>query len=272
MQKKSLNHYPEHFMLAIQAAVSASEVLMNFYQDGFSTTYKSDKSPVTEADVASSHVINSILEKTSIPIIGEEIINKPFQERASWEQNWCVDPLDGTKEFIKKNGEFAINIALIQNHKPIFGLIASPVQQQILVGDSTHGVFIIEFSTSDSPEKWSKIEASNRVNSPITLASSRSHVDEHLGGFIQGLEEKNGAISYIKKGSALKFFDLASGKVDIYPRFAPTMEWDIASGQAIMEALGGSIVNAYTQKPLIYNKEDLRNPAFVASSKAFLAL
>lgn len=272
MQKESLNHYPEHYLLAIQAAISASEVLMKFYKDGFSTSYKSDKSPVTEADVASSHVINSFLEKTLIPIIGEEIINKPFLERASWEQNWCVDPLDGTKEFIKKNGEFAINIALIQNQKPIFGLVASPVQQQVLVGDSTNGVFVIDFPTIDSPEKWTKIEASNTVNSPITLASSRSHADEHLGGFIERLQKKLGPISYIKKGSALKFFDLASGKVDVYPRFAPTMEWDIASGQAIMETLGGSIVDAYSQEPLIYNKEDLRNPAFVASSKAFLAL
>jgi len=200
------------------------------------------------------------------------MINRPFHERVLCEQNWCVDPLDGTKEFIKKNGEFAVNIALIRKNNPVFGIIASPVLRKILVGDVEFGVYFFDFENLNTPSKWIKVIASGEVNSPLTIATSRSHLDEEILDFSNQLQSTFGSIQFLKKGSSLKFFDLADGNVDIYPRFAPTMEWDIASGQAILEALGGQVVDAKSLTPLKYNKEDLRNPFFIAKTHAFLTV
>jgi 3'(2'), 5'-bisphosphate nucleotidase len=270
MQEITLNNYPSPYIIALQAAVAASDVLMDFYARDFSTSYKADESPVTEADIASSNIIDSFLEKTNIPILGEEMVNQPYSERILWEQNWCIDPLDGTKEFIKKNGEFVVNIALIRKNKPIFGIIASPILRKLLVGDSVYGVYFVDFDALNYVDKWEKVEAKPNIVEPFTVATSRSYHDSMLQEFSAKLQERYGKVEFLKKGSALKFFDLAAGNVAVYPRFAPTMEWDIAAGQAILEALGGEICDATTNKSLVYNKEDLRNPHFIAKTNAFL--
>lgn len=258
------------YSLAMRAAVEASKAIMHLYNTNFQTEWKGDGSPVTEADLASSHVISSLLDSTNIPILGEETEHQSFELREQWTLNWCVDPLDGTKEFIQRNGEFAVNIALIENGKPIFGIIASPVQQKMLVGGMDWGVYFLSFSELDVPENWQRLSASSAVNSPLVMASSRSHHSGSTLDYLNELRTQFGSVDFQKKGSSLKFFDLALGTSDVYPRFAPTMEWDIAPGQAILEALGGAVVHAVTNEPLTYNKRNLKNPYFVAKTAAFL--
>ena len=263
-----MNTLPEIYTTAIQAGIDASFVIMEYYDRGFSSEDKLDGSPVTEADKASSDLIHSKLQATNIPVIGEEIVNLAYSIRKDWKENWCVDPLDGTKEFIKKNGEFVINIAHIIDGNPVFGIIVSPVQRKMLVGGKNTGVYLATFDGSGELVSWNQIHANSEINQPMVLISSRSFHSPKTAEFVEQLREQYGQISYIEKGSALKFFDLAEGKADVYPRFAPTMEWDIAAGQAILEALGGTIVNVNTGKSLIYNKEDLHNPFFLAQTKA----
>lgn len=258
------------YIIALKAAVEASEKIMEIYSNGFDTEFKLDGSPVTQADLAASEIIDSYLETTGIPITGEETIEIDYSIRKNWTESWCVDPLDGTKEFVKQNGEFAVNIALIDGEKAVFGLIASPVEKKILFGGLGIGVYIVEFKHLEFPELWVKIETPSIINSPLVVTCSRSHDSGPILKFLHVLKEKHPEIEFIKRGSSLKFFDLALGKADAYPRFAPTMEWDIAAGQAILEALGGTIVEAETNEPLKYNKENLRNPHFIAKSHALL--
>ena len=263
-----MNTLPEIYKIAIQAGIEASFVVMDYYEKGFSSENKLDGSPVTEADKASSNLITNKLKETNIPIIGEEIINFEYTFRKDWKENWCVDPLDGTKEFIKKNGEFVINIAHIIACKPAFGIIVSPVQRKILIGGKNFGVFTSTFNEVGQLEDWTQIDIKSEINQPMVLISSRSFHSPKTSEFVEQLREQYGDIRYVEKGSALKFFDLAEGTADIYPRFAPTMEWDIAAGQAIIEALGGRIVDIHTDKPLIYNKKELENPYFLAQTNA----
>jgi 3'(2'), 5'-bisphosphate nucleotidase len=250
------------------AAIKASKAIMAIYEENFESQDKADGSPVTAADLAASAYIEEILTPLGIPITGEESDKAPFEQRQYWQQCWCIDPLDGTKEFIKRNGEFAVNIALIENGEPIFGLIASPVQEQVLLGSKETGVFIFDFQDWQAQEKWIKITPPLKTNYPLVMACSRSHHSGPVLQIIHQLQNEGQSMEFIKKGSALKFFDLAKGSADIYPRFAPTMEWDIAAGQAILEALGGEVIHAETGEPLRYNKANLVNPYFIARTKA----
>ncbi len=265
-----MNALPEIYTIAIQAGVDASFIIMDYYERGFSTEDKIDGSPVTEADKASSELIHLRLQQTNIPIIGEEIINTDYSIRKNWKENWCVDPLDGTKEFIKKNGEFVINIAHIEDGSPSFGIIITPVQRKVLIGGKKTGVYMTTFDEHGKLESWTQLIDPSEINEPLVLISSRSFHSPKTAEFVEKLREQHGEISYIEKGSALKFFDLAEGKADIYPRFAPTMEWDIAAGQAILEAMGGSITAVINNSTLTYNKEDLYNPHFIAQTKTSL--
>ena len=262
----------EKYKVAIRAAIDASQTIMDVYENEFDTIIKEDGSPLTKADLASTKIIHKQLEPLNIPITGEETEKRPFSERKNWKECWCIDPLDGTKEFINRNGEFAVNIALLQEGSPVFGLIASPVQEIMYFGGIEIGVYKMKFEQVDFPESWVKISAPINVNSPMVMTCSRSHHSGPVLNFINDLKKISPTIEFAKKGSSLKFFDLASGKADAYPRFAPTMEWDIAAGQAILEALGGSVVHAETGVPLYYNKENLTNPYFIAKTKPLLAL
>ncbi len=259
----------EEYFIALQASVKASEEIMNYYSKGFETEIKDDGSPVTQADLASSEIIARILSETPFPITSEEIDKAPFDIRKEWTDSWCVDPLDGTKEFVKKNGEFAVNIAHIHDCKPVFGIIASPVKQEVIFGGTESGVYICSFNRIYESSSWIKIEKPNKINSPLIVANSRSHNSGPVLNYVNQLKASFTEIDYLKKGSSLKFFDLAQGLADTYPRFAPTMEWDIAPGQAILEALGGSVLHAYENEPLTYNKENLTNPYFIANTFAF---
>lgn len=220
--------------------------------------------------MVASEIIASYLLPTGIPVLGEEQEHPDMNERSLWKENWCVDPLDGTRMFLKRNDEFSVNIAHIVEGKAVFGIIADPVQRKILFGGKRTGVFTCSFEDLAHNDRWKKISAQKRLNNPVTVICSHSYTHGSRFKYMQQLELKYGELHYIYRGSALKFFDLAEGRADIYPRFAPTMEWDIASGQAILEALGGSVVTVVENKPLHYNKESLFNPIFIAKTHAIL--
>jgi 3'(2'), 5'-bisphosphate nucleotidase len=167
-----LQQLKTEYQLAIQAAIAASEAILNIYQLDFNIIEKQDGSPVTAADLAASEKIDAILQPLGIPITGEETEKLPFEVRQHWNKCWCIDPLDGTKEFIKRNDEFAVNIALIENGQPIFGLIASPVNQEILLGSKETGVFIFAFSDADQIENWQQLTVPKKINSPLIMACS----------------------------------------------------------------------------------------------------
>ncbi len=266
-----MTQIPEIYQIAIEASIEASKAILEVYNTDIGVEIKKDGSPVTEADLASSEIIFRHLSKTSIPVTGEELTNKEYEIRSSWTENWCVDPLDGTKMFIQRNDEFAVNIAHIVKGKAIFGLIADPVQSKIIIGGSGIGVYSFSFEQYNSPELWKSIHFSNKPNSPIVIACSRSTLPQH-DFIIQEIINEHGKPTYLKKGSALKFFDLAEGNADIYLRLGPTMEWDIAAGQAIIEALNGVVLDLNSNKPLSYNKKSLYNPPFIVKTNALREL
>lgn len=265
----NVHHFPSIYILAIKASIHASQVISEIYQEQVVPIIKEDGSPVTKADFAASKVIAEYLLQTDIPILGEEREKADFETRSTWTENWCVDPLDGTRMYLLRNGEFSVNIAHIVGNQPAFGVIASPVNKEVLVGGPEFGCFLIQFDDFETPEKWKSIEAHTVANDPLQIICSRSYQAFHGGTHFETFTE-NRPHEYIRRGSAIKFFNLAQGTADIYPRFAPTMEWDIAAGHAILIALGGTIVNAHNNEPLTYNKESLFNPHFIAKTKAIL--
>ena len=261
----------EKYLTAIHAAIEASKEIMRIYNGIIDLDYKEDGSPLTNADLSSSKIINDYLSPLGFPITSEETLHTKYMERSDWENCWCVDPLDGTKEFVSKNGEFAVNIAFIEGAYPVFGLIASPVYEEILCGGTEMGVFACSFRDVNEPSKWKHIPEVEGVNHPLIIIGSRSHPSELGKKYYEEMLLISRDVEYLSKGSSLKFFDLANGKADVYPRFAPTMEWDIAAGQAILEALGGEVIHAVEGTRLCYNKEDLTNPFFIAKTKGFIA-
>lgn len=259
--------YPK-YKVAIQAALAASEEILSIYKTAFEKHDKEDGSPVTQADFASAKIIREWLTPTQIPITGEEHKKTPYAERKKWKQSWCIDPLDGTKEFIRRNGEFVVNIALIEENRPLFGLIASPIRKQIILGEVGNGAYQFSYKDALSPTNWQKIDALREPEIPIEIISSSSHYSGNILHLAEWIEKEYGPYNGTNMGSALKFFELVNQRADVYPRFAPTMEWDIAAGQAIYEAIGGKVVQSKTGKPLTYNKEDLTNPHFVIYNPA----
>jgi 3'(2'), 5'-bisphosphate nucleotidase len=256
----------QYIPIVIDALEKASAKIMEIYAKDFDIDYKEDKSPVTEADIASNRIITTILSALNISIISEEEDKPSFENRKNESLIWLVDPLDGTREFIKKNDQFCICIALIENGKPILGFIASPTTKTILFGGKTIGAFKTPFGTKDFlDEKWKLGKPS--PNRPKVIIRSNSPLSIHDTNFITNIEKTVGKINQINKGSALKFFDLLTGHADFYLRLAPTMEWDIAAGQAIYETIGGEIRNIETKEELTYNKKNLKNPYFLAKLK-----
>jgi len=256
----------QYIPIVIKALETASEKIMEIYLKDFSVKLKTDNSPVTEADITSSYILNSYLEQLNIPIISEEEIKPQYEVRKNESLIWLVDPLDGTKEFINKNNQFCICISLIHNGTPILGFIANPTTKEILFGGTSIGVYKIPFGTKNQIDSCFKVNPP-KLNKSVVIAHSNAPYSEQSKHFVKSVEYKYGEVAFINKGSALKFFDLATGKADFYIRLAPTMEWDIAAGQAIYEALGGEVLNYYTQQPLTYNKENLLNPHFIAKLK-----
>lgn len=261
--------------IAIEAAIEAGKKIMDIYNKGFHVEYKEDNSPVTEADLASNKTIWSYLQKTGIPIISEETKQLDYRERKSWEACWIVDPLDGTKEFVKKNDEFAVNIALVENAKPVLGIIYAPALGLIYY-TNPYKTKAYKCPVNDdfniSKQLFSeskKIVASKNVQDTINVVASRSHLSKQTVDFIGNLQKSYSKVKMVSKGSALKFCLVAEGEADLYPRFAPTMEWDTAAGQAICEAVGLQLIDAETKSPMVYNRPNLLNNYFLVSPYGF---
>lgn len=263
-------------LTAIRASLEAGSEIMSVYTDpnaDFEIEKKADNSPLTIADRKSHMVIAARLASTPYPVLSEEGKKIPVEERQSWNELWIVDPLDGTKEFIKRNGEFTVNIAYVKNGKPEAGVIYIPVKEELYFADSQYGSYKIEHITQlDSEETVdSLIGKAHRLpyqeeaqRSSFIIVASRSHLTPETEAYIEEMKQKHQEVETVSKGSSLKLCLIAEGKADVYPRFAPTMEWDTAAGHAIIRAMGKEVYQAGTQHPLEYNKEDLLNPWFIA--------
>ena len=270
----------KHYLLtSIQSSIAAGKAILDVYNTDFKVEQKSDDSPLTLADKLSHKIIKSYLVKFNIPILSEEGKGISYEERKEWDTLWIVDPLDGTKEFIKRNGEFTVNIALVQKGKPIIGVLLVPVKKMLYFAAEGIGSYKLHIDYSNTFEDISLEEIINSADllekktknkntsasEPYKIIGSRSHPTPELKTFVESKRREKGNVEFISAGSSLKFCLIAEGKADIYPRLGPTREWDTAAGHAIAEYAGATVSIHDSDKPLVYNKEDLLNPWFVVS-------
>lgn len=238
-------------------AQEAGDAIMEIYARDFQINYKDDKSPLTEADTKSNKIICDALEKAypEIPILSEENKAEDYEVRKHWEYFWLIDPIDGTKEFIKKNGEFTVNIALIHKSTPVLGVVYAPALGDMYKAKQGEGAFkngqTLPLKVNMTPKKSLKVVA------------SKSHLSKETQAFIDELEKSTESIEQVPKGSSLKLVMVAEGAADIYPRLAPTMEWDTAAADAIVRESGKITYQFKNHQPVIYNKKNLLNPWFV---------
>ncbi len=260
----------------------AGRAILEVYNSDFAVEHKDDKSPLTLADKRSHEIIAcrlASLPACQLPLLSEEGRHMTYAERKGWDMFWLVDPLDGTKEFIKRNGEFTVNIALIQNGKPLLGVIYIPVKNIFYFAAQGLGSYRLEACTADVPASMEGLlKISSRLpldslssdlassRSRVTVIGSRSHMSPETEQFIAGLKTRYKEVDFLAAGSSLKFCLIAEGRADVYPRFGPTMEWDTAAGQAIVEQAGGRVLRAGSEEPLSYNKENLLNPSFIVTN------
>ncbi len=257
-----------YLSVAIRAALDAGKEIMQIYsspEQSFEVELKTDFSPLTKADRRAHLVITERLKTTSYPILSEEGVSIPYEQRRQWDTFWMVDPLDGTKEFIKRNDEFTVNIAFISQGVPVVGVVYVPVKKTLYFAAEGIGAFkvseIIDYDESRIEEAIS-IPSAEKHHEWVIVAS-RSHRNAETEAYINTQRSRHKTIRLIAAGSSLKICLVAEGKADIYPRFAPTMEWDTAAGHAIVRCAGGEIYQANTMEPLQYNKENLLNPSFI---------
>ena len=239
-----------------QIANLAGEKILQVYAQDFDVEEKADSSPLTQADLASHHCIVDALEKLTpqIPVLSEESAALPYAERQKWSRYWLIDPLDGTKEFVKRNGEFTVNIALIEDGVPVLGVVYVPVSGVTYYGDIEHGAFHQLPGKPATP-----MRVSSTCAQPMRVAGSRSHAGDSLKKFLEKLPEHN----MVAMGSSLKLCLVAEGKADIYPRLGPTSEWDTAAAQAVVEAAGGQVTDTEMQRLRYNQKDSLLNPYFL---------
>ena len=242
---------------AIKGAIEAGNAIMAVYQsDSIDYEKKSDLSPLTLADKRSHEIILEKLKETGINVLSEESDKISYDQRKDWGRYWLVDPLDGTKEFIKKNGEFTVNIALIENNIPSLGVVYCPVTDILFWNDVERKVYKKE---NNKVVEIRKRVSVNDNDKNLRVVVSRSHINDETNNYIKKLNEPK----LISCGSSLKFLYIADNKADIYPRFGPTMEWDTAAAHSILSALSIQVINLDTGRELSYNKENLLNPYFI---------
>jgi 3'(2'), 5'-bisphosphate nucleotidase len=253
---------------AIIAALEAGKAILEIYHSGeFEEESKTDKSPLTKADIASHNKIVSYLTKTEIPVLSEEGKSISYEERKGWKRLWIVDPIDGTKEFIKRNGEFTVNIALIEDQHPLIGVIFVPVSGVLYFSSTEIGAFKVainleDYNLEEIVSKANKLPL-QREDDTFTIVASRSHMSAETEDYVQEKRDIHGAVNLISKGSSLKLCMVAEGTADCYPRFAPTMEWDTAAGQAICEHSGFQVIDWKTKENMLYNRKELLNNWFL---------
>jgi 3'(2'), 5'-bisphosphate nucleotidase len=238
-----------------QIALEAGETVMQIYKKDFTVEYKDDKSPLTEADKAANEIICSRLKELypNIPLMSEENKEIDYETRKNWEYYWCIDPIDGTKEFIKKNDEFTVNIALIHRSSPVLGVVYAPAINEMYSAKKWEGSFL--------NGKKLPLKTNTNKNEKLYVVASKSHLSEETQQFIDALDAKE--IEQVSRGSSLKLCMIASGEADIYPRLAPTMEWDTAAADAIVREAGKMAYQFENNEPMLYNKENLLNPWFI---------
>lgn len=270
----------ELLFAAVQASLKGGAEILKVYESDFAVEHKDDKSPLTLADKNAHNAICENLKSFNIPVLSEEGKSIEYAERSQWEYFWMVDPLDGTKEFIKRNGEFTVNIALIHKQKAILGVIYVPVTKTLYFAAEEIGCYK---SDPDSYRDWNLIpiaigtdsaslqeliKSSQKLpletkNQKFTVVASRSHLSEETQMFIDGLKTAHKEVDFISSGSSIKLCLVAEGSANVYPRFAPTMEWDTAAGQAICEIAGKKVLDYTTNQNLLYNKPNLLNNWFI---------
>ena len=275
----------DNLKTSIKAALQAGEAIMQIYEsDDFGIETKDDDSPLTKADRAAHEIIMEHLSPLGIPVLSEEGKNIPYEERKDWKQLWIVDPIDGTKEFIKRNGEFTVNIALIEDHQPVMGVIYVPAKETLYYADHEKAYKLKDITVNNYEQNKTQVAQlplvrdydlvpsdSNRVpnklvtshQSLVTVVASKSHLSPETQDFIDDLKTKYDEVNTISKGSSLKLCMVAEGTADYYPRFAPTMEWDTAAGQAICMAAGCNVIDQETKETMIYNRSELLNNWFL---------
>jgi 3'(2'), 5'-bisphosphate nucleotidase len=293
-----------HLLTGLLAAKAAGDAILEVYYKDFAVRYKDDRSPLTLADQRAHTIIVSHLSDPAVvryPILSEEGKDIPFEQRSKWEYFWLVDPLDGTKEFIKRNDEFTVNLALIHERKPILGVIFVPVRDVFYFGAEGLGAYKLDHSEavesiSDKPGEKESAGLLNHIISrsarlpltgsqlnvnhssrqdgsdigrrrPFTIAGSRSHPSKALDDYVKAMQKKYEQIEFISAGSSLKLCLVAEGRADVYPRLGPTMEWDTAAGQIIVEQANGCVLDTDNDEPLTYNKENLLNPWFIVHQR-----
>lgn len=247
--------------IAIEASIKAGKRVLEIYNtENFDIQLKADDTPITQADRESNIIITSALESTSIPIISEESIPAPYEERKQWEKFWLIDPLDGTKEFINKNGEFTINIALVESNKPILGVIYAPVLQELYVGIVGKEAYKVKIQDGILKEKIN-LPLEQKGRKSTLVVNSRSWKDTDTELFINNIK---GQVEIVSRGSSLKLCMIAEGTADVYPRFVHLKEWDIGAGVAIVLASGGNVKNHTNGMDISLNSCNLDAPFFIA--------
>lgn len=261
---------------AVRASIEAGTAIMKIYSDpesDFEIERKADNSPLTIADRTANRIICDMLEAdTPYPILSEEGSHALVETRQAWTEMWVVDPLDGTKEFIKRNGEFTVNIAYVKEGKPEAGVIYIPARRELYFGSVGDGAYKIgdigslpSGCTVDMlKEKALRLPLEGSRHEEFVVVASRSHLNAETEAYIEEMRREHGDVRTVSRGSSLKLCLVAEGVADVYPRFAPTMEWDTAAGHAIAAATGAcEVVRADDGQPLTYNKADLHNPWFI---------
>lgn len=249
----------------LQAALEAAVAIMRYYREGYATQSKADASPVTDADNEADAIIRRVLAGTGIPIISEETAVTDYATRKTWPRVWVVDPLDGTKEFIKHTGEFTVNIALVEEGVPTEGLVFAPAKG-LLYRTENGGLHkqTYVWRADGTPEMTEDRVLPRPAVASEHICASVSHADAVTLAYVEKYRNAHPSGELVSIGSSLKFCLLAEGAAGIYPRFSPTMEWDTAAGQAILQAAGGNVWNPETRTPLTYNRQNLRNGPFIA--------
>jgi len=258
----------QNLKLAIDASLLAGKKILEIYtSDNFIVEYKSDESPLTLADKSSDEIIKNALKLSNIPILSEEGDTLDYDKRRDLKHLWIVDPLDGTKEFIKKNDEFTVNIALVENQKPILGVIYAPALSLLYFSEENFGSYKLDLNDF----MHNDLDFNKALKLPIIknetkyfVLTSRSHLGKSTLNYIENLKNIRPNVESIAIGSSLKFCLLAEGTADCYPRFSPCMEWDTAAGQIICKEVGFELIDQMTEKEILYNREDLLNNSFIA--------
>jgi len=279
---------------ALVAAKKAGDEILEVYKGEIDVTYKQDDSPLTLADERAHRTIAKCLPSISIshiPILSEEGKDIPYEKRAEWVYLWLVDPLDGTKEFVKRRDEFTVNIALIEKGRPVVGVVFLPAVGSLYFAAEGLGAYKVDNVKTvsqflddpgnsavnnlqlgalvDGAARLPLPQATGRPSKQINLVGSRSHGIEALSDFVEKMKGDYDNVGFVPAGSALKFCLVAEGKADLYPRFGPTMEWDTAAGHCVVEQSGGAVLRMSEKTPLDYNKRDLLNPHFICLGKDF---